>query len=1193
MSRKQPESDPDSTAGLHPPEAENGYALESTLPEPPLCNELLHSILRNASEVIYHLDRNGHIVFVNEAVRRYGYEPSQVAGSSIMDFVHPDDLELAQYRLNERRTGNRATKALEIRLFPLAGTVASEGQGSPPAGTPVFSVNAEGLYKSGKINADLFLGTQGVARDISEYKDYESRLSLQAMVLDQIQDFVTLTDLEGNITYVNEAEARLFNRSREELLGRHVSVYGEDPSKGATQREILESTIRKGQWRGEVVNTLPDGSNRVMDCRTRSVLDKTGNPVALCGISTDITERKYIEDALRENNANLAAILENTNDLIASRDREGRLVAFNSAFARIVKKLFGIEACPGLRTMDYLPPEQKAHWERIVQRVLSGESLCEEFKWDFGGDDVRHYDISFNPIVKDGEIIGFVEFNRDITEQKKAQAALCESAKRFQMVADYTYDWEYWVAPDGSMLYVSPSCERISGYTAAEFIQRPSLLAEIMHPEDRELVSRHHEKVAGSDLDSETEPAGLHEIEYRIIRRDGHIRWIAHACRRIFSDDGKDLGLRASNRDITQRKLSEQALGESEERYRRIVETSIEGIWSMDADHRSTYVNSHMAEMLGYKAEDILGRPVEDFMFPEDIAGHEARMGKRHAGESAVYERRFRRSDGSTLWTIVSGTPLKDKNGRFAGSFGMFTDITGRKQAEAALAEDALRRRILIEQSRDGIVLLDEEGKVVESNRGFARMLGYSEQETLQLHLWDWDARWEREKLIEMIRRVDEKGDFFETIHRRKDGTVFNVEISSTGAIIGGHKLVFCVCRDITGRKLQEQSLQKSQERLESIFRVSPTGIGLVKDRVLQAVNERLCEMTGYRPDELIGSSARIVYPTDEDFEYVGREKYRQISEKGTGTVETRWLRKDGAIIDVLLSSTPLNQSDLSAGVTFTALDITERKQAAEAMRRANEMLDLAAQASLAGAWHWDIPTGNLDWTPALFELFGLDPSRHKASFETWRSILHPEDRQAAEERIERALKERTLLVSDYRILLPDGRVRWINALGRGFYDDAGNTLNMSGLCLDITERKQAERALHESEEKFRQIVERSHEIFYRQDLNTARMDYISPKVKEILGYSPEEWMIMGLEEQFSMFHPEDLPGLLNFRNELIEADAKGEKSVEREFRIKNKQGEYRWIHGNYNLVLDKDDNPALVVGSLEDILFPKILCLF
>lgn len=133
---------------------------------------------------------------------------------------------------------------------------------------------------------------------------------------------------------------------------------------------------------------------------------------------------------------------------------------------------------------------------------------------------------------------------------------------------------------------------------------------------------------------------------------------------------------------------------------------------------------------------------------------------------------------------------------------------------------------------------------------------------------------------------------------------------------------------EIIERKKAEEALKEQGSRLKSIFRVAPVGIGLAHNRHLADVNNTLCTMTGYSRNELIGKSARILYPSDEEFEYVGTEKYRQIKEKGTGTVETRWLRKDGSPIHIILSSTPLDWKELAKGVTFTALDISDRTRA-------------------------------------------------------------------------------------------------------------------------------------------------------------------------------------------------------------------------------------------------------------------------
>jgi two-component system cell cycle sensor histidine kinase/response regulator CckA len=195
------------------------------------------------------------------------------------------------------------------------------------------------------------------------------------------------------------------------------------------------------------------------------------------------------------------------------------------------------------------------------------------------------------------------------------------------------------------------------------------------------------------------------------------------------------------------------------------------------------------------------------------------------------------------------------------------------------------------------------------------------------------------EEIKQKIEKVRTKQqNYFEFHHRLKDGSIRDVEVFSSNIQAKGKDFLHSLVHDITTRKQAEQALREREGLLSSIYRAAPTGIGVVSNRTLLTVNDRICEMTGYSRESLIGKSARILYPDDADFDFVGREKYRQITKSGTGTVETHWQRRDGQVIDVLMSSTPINPQDLAAGVTFTALDITERKQAETELRQSHQM---------------------------------------------------------------------------------------------------------------------------------------------------------------------------------------------------------------------------------------------------------------
>jgi PAS domain S-box-containing protein len=170
--------------------------------------------------------------------------------------------------------------------------------------------------------------------------------------------------------------------------------------------------------------------------------------------------------------------------------------------------------------------------------------------------------------------------------------------------------------------------------------------------------------------------------------------------------------------------------------------------------------------------------------------------------------------------------------------------------------------------------------------------------------------------------------------------------------------------------------------------------------------------------------------------------------------------------------------AELAAANKALQEDIIERKRTEEALRRSEKVLKLAQASARAGVWNWDIPSGKLVWSDELFRLFGLEPQKSAASFDAWRGILHPEDRVPAEKRIEAAIQNHTPLESEYRILLPSAKVRWISSLGNTTYDCDGTPRHMSGICIDITERKRAESILIRDKEAFERLVwERTREL--------------------------------------------------------------------------------------------------------------------
>jgi len=287
----------------------------------------------------------------------------------------------------------------------------------------------------------------------------------------------------------------------------------------------------------------------------------------------------------------------------------------------------------------------------------------------------------------------------------------------------------------------------------------------------------------------------------------------------VYDSDGKIIGAIEIARDITERKRAEEALRINEERFRLIADNATDLISriQMAPTIRTDYVSPSCLRFTGYKQEEFYNDPNLglEMIHPDDREFFQKYLTSDNKKHQKPITIRLVRKDGSIIWIEQTHSIISDENGEPVAMHLIARDITERKRAEEALANEAIRRRILIEQSRDGIVVLDHNGNVYESNRRFAEMLGYSLEEVRQLQVWDWEFLYPPEQVREMIRSVDETGDHFETQHRRKDGTIYDVEISTNGATFAGQKLIFCVCRDITGRKQAEEKLKQALSELE------------------------------------------------------------------------------------------------------------------------------------------------------------------------------------------------------------------------------------------------------------------------------------------------------------------------------------------------------------------------------------------
>ncbi|MFO8003628.1 EAL domain-containing protein [Thioalkalivibrio sp.] len=342
----------------------------------------------------------------------------------------------------------------------------------------------------------------------------------------------------------------------------------------------------------------------------------------------------------------------------------------------------------------------------------------------------------------------------------------------------------------------------------------------------------------------------------------------------------------------------ERALQESEARYRRIFETTQEGIWALDTSHRIIEVNAALAGILGYSPGEMLGRSIGTFVFPEDLADQQEHLRRRERGEAETYERRLRRSDGSEVFCMISGTPVLDPEGRFKGSFAMFTDITARKRADAALRLSEQRFRGLFEEVANiAVQAYDQDRRVIFWNGASEALYGYSRQEAMGQRVEDLIIPTGMHAALQELtpENILAGADIpqGEMVLRRKDGTpvtVFtNVVLRTNSA---GQPEIYTLDVDLTQLRQVEERLRQSAKAFES----AAEGV-IITDanaRILY-VNRAFTTITGYSEDEVLGKNPSLLSSGRQDRAFY-EAMWATIEETGLWQGEIWNRRKNGEV---------------------------------------------------------------------------------------------------------------------------------------------------------------------------------------------------------------------------------------------------------------------------------------------------------
>ena len=688
---------------------------------------------------------------------------------------------------------------------------------------------------------------RGTFQDITERKQAEEAIReserfLHA-TLDALSAHIAILDEAGSIVSVNESWRR-FARDNDAGLGRRDGI-------GVNYPAVCDSA--KGDWSdgaSEVARMIRDmikgeseGFQWEYPCHSpseqrwftlRATRFLVGGKVRVALAHENITARKESEEALAESERRFRIIFERAPIGIALVDMDHHLLAANKSYCDLLDRTE--DELRQLKLSDFTHPDDLEENLRLQQELGLGKIPSFQFEKRFiRKDGTVSTGLLVASLVSNeaGAPLYYLGMVLDITDRRKAEEALraseelyrslFEKAKRqeqlYLSLLDCSADPIVVYDLEGKVRYLNAAHTNLFGWSMEEALGKR--LDTVPESDQRATYSTINQIV--------TEGLTARTYDTQRLTKEGRLVDVSVSGARYLDHEGKAAGMVVILRDITEKKKAEEALRESEENYRRIVETANEGIWEMDGQFRTTFVNKRMAEMLGFKIKEMLDKSVESFMFDVDLRDHEQKMQSRRMGENQVYDRRFRRKDGTAVWMTVAATALKDSEGKFAGSFGMLTDITKRKEAQEALRLSEERFSLAMDATQDALWDWDmTTGNVFRSER-FYEMLGRkSESCSAQVGDWhDWvvpeDYAAVQEGLTEYLAGRREKheiefrvlkptGDVAWILSRGQ--VVARDETGKPTRMVGTHS-------DVTNRKRAEATLHETAERLRLAYKAT------------------------------------------------------------------------------------------------------------------------------------------------------------------------------------------------------------------------------------------------------------------------------------------------------------------------------------------------------------------------------------
>ncbi|NEX22853.1 PAS domain S-box protein [Thiorhodococcus mannitoliphagus] len=899
-----------------------------------------------------------------------------------------------------------------------------------------------GSKRPGLVNASTIATLDTLARQFTQALEHllakveaSGQRQNLAGLFEAITDYLFVLDTEARILHYNPAVATGLGYG-DRLLGQPVWTV-HPPEVHAEAKRVVAEMLAGSRDSCPLPLLKANGERRLVD--TRVVMGHWDGRPAIIGVSRDITEQVQQQEALRDERHFSAGLIDVLPGVFYLFDAQGRLLRWSNLGAVTG---YPDERIAAMGALEFFVEEDRARVQQAVLHTLEqGDGVVEANLLLADGRQILYRMAARRIFI--GNEPHLIGIGIDISEQQTTRQALEGVRTHLTTLISAIPDLVWLKDPDGVYLNCNPAFERFFGASEGEIVGRtdydfvPAEVADFFRAHDRTAAE------AGKPSINE---------DWLEFAADGYRGLFETVKAPMRAADGRLIGVLGVARDITAARTAQEALREREEIYSLIFNQAGDGIELTDAETlRFVEVNDTACRLLGYTREELLGMSLVDIQGDQNEAVFSERAARVLNTTGMVrFDSRHRRKDGTLLDVQVSVQAVRLRDRDYF--VGVWRDIGAEKASQMALANEAEWRRALIENSRDGIAIFDENHAAIEINSRFAELLGYAPEEAIGLRSWDIDVDLSETDVRHGFADPLAVNATFETRHRRKDGSLYDAEVSVRGARIGGREIFISLTRDISDRKAQQRALQEREEIFSAIVNQATDGIVLIDAETLRFTefNEAACRGLGYTREEFANIKLSQIAGV-WDREQVA-EQARALIEQGGGIFEVTHRGKAGESRHVRASNRLV---EIQGRRYFAAIwyDVTEQRRAEKILRET--MLFLRESQSIArlGGWKANPMTGTLIWTEEICHLLGHPLDGLAITLEEGLRYYAPEYLPLIRQRLQESWETGSPFALECEMVKASGQRFWaeLRCVGRV---DGEDECYLAGTFQDISERK-------------------------------------------------------------------------------------------------------------------------------------------